>query len=59
MRGRYADTWDKRPDPVNRYEDEALLKYFRGKAPALQRLADANKTMAKPLSGFWFRRKTC
>jgi len=40
MRGWYAETWYRRADPADRYEDEAQIEYLRAKALSCRRTAD-------------------
>ena len=41
MRGWCAETWCTRPDPADRYEGKAQLKYFRPKTRRCKRSAGA------------------
>ena len=41
MRGWYAETWYRRPDPADGYQGDAQLAYLRAKALGCRRAADA------------------
>ena len=40
MRGWYAETWYRRPDPADAYQGDAQLAYLRAKALGCRRAAD-------------------
>ena len=56
MCGWYAETWDTRPDPADRYESEDQFKYFRAKTPRCKRSADAYHLTGKDR---WFAFMRC
>ena len=47
MRGWYAETRYRRPDPADRYEGDAQLAYLRAKALWCRRAADAYRLTGK------------